>query len=430
MLPILGALILQSMYSAVDLMIVGKFGTTEGISGVSTGAGILQLFTMVIVSLTTGVTVIMGQYIGLDKSHKIGKLLGNAVCFFTVLGLILSAILAVFAKQIALLMQAPTEAVELTAQYIRICGFGFLSVVFYNFISCIFRGMGNSRLPLLFVGIACAVNVIGDLVLVAGLKMNVSGAAIATVMSQTASVLISLLVIKKQKLPFSLKREDFYFGSEIKRFFRIGAPLALQDILTNVTFLAICAFVNRLGLEASSGYGVAQRLVGFVMLIPISIIQSMSSFVAQNVGAGLEKRAKQAMQCGMLIGGIIGIPVAILAFFSGDVLSSFFTDDTAVIARSFEYLKGFAIEAVVTSILFSFLGYFNGHSRSGFVMVQGLIQSIVIRLPFSYVMSIQENATLTGIGFAAPAATIAGIVMCMIYYIVINRQKKAECDKT
>ena len=426
MLPILGALILQSMYSAVDLMIVGQFGTTEGISGVSTGASILQLFTFMIVSLTTGVTVLMGQYIGLNKAEKIGKLIGNAVCFFAVLGLALSVVLAVFARPIAAMMQAPKEALELTAQYIRICGFGFLFVVFYNFISCIFRGMGNSRLPLMFVGIACAINIIGDLVLVAGLKINVSGAAIATVSSQAVSVVISLMVIRRQKLPFTIKKEDFYFGSEIGRFFRVGAPLALQDLLTNATFLAICAFVNRLGLEASSGYGVSQRIVGFVMLIPASIIQSMSSFVAQNVGAGDEKRAKQAMKCGMLIGGLIGIPVAAMAFFGGDMLSMIFTKDAAVIGRAAEFLKGFAPEAVITSILFSFLGYFNGHSRSTFVMIQGLIQSLIIRLPISYFMSIRENATLTGIGIAAPSATFFGIIMCTVYYIYINKQYKKE----
>lgn len=421
MLPILGALVLQSMYSAVDLMIVGQFGTTEGISGVSTGASILQLFTFVMVSLTTGVTVLMGQYIGEGRAERIGTLLGNAVCFFAALGAVLSVVLIVFARPIALIMQAPAEAVELTVLYIRICGAGFLFVVFYNFISCIFRGMGNSKLPLLFVGIACVVNIVGDLVLVAGLKMNVAGAAIATILSQAVSVVISLFVIRKQKLPFSITKKDFYFGKEIGRFFRIGAPLALQEVLTNVTFLAICAFVNKLGLTASSGYGVSQRLVGFVMLIPSSIMQSMASFVAQNVGAGKEDRAKLATKFGMLIGVMIGIPVGLLAFFKGDLLSMAFTQDMAVIARSFEYLRGFAPEAVVTSILFSFYGYFNGHSRSTFVMVQGLIQSFLIRLPVSYFMSIRENASLTGIGLAAPSATVIGIAICVGYYWYLEK---------
>lgn len=424
MLPILAALVLQSMYSAVDLMIVGQFGTTEGISGVSTGASILQLFTIVTIALSTGVTVVMGQYLGTQMPEKIGKLLGNAVCFFAVVSVILSVILIVLARPIAVIMQAPEEALDLTVLYIRICGAGFIFVVFYNFISCIFRGMGNSKLPLLFVGIACVVNILGDLLFVAVFKMNVAGAAIATILSQTVSVIISLAVIRKQKLPFKLTKEDFCFGKEVSRFCRIGAPLALQEILTNVTFLAICAFVNKLGLEASSGYGISQRIVGFVLLIPSSIMQSMASFVAQNVGAGNEGRARQSMKFGMLIGSLIGVPVALLVFFYGDVVSMIFAREMEVIVRSHEYLKGFALEAVVTSILFSFYGYFNGHSRSTFVMVQGLIQSFLIRLPVSYFMSIKENASLTEIGLAAPAATIIGILICFSYYIYYTKKQE------
>ena len=355
MLPILAALILQSMYSAIDLLIVGRFGSTEGISGVSTGASILQLFTFTVVALTTGVTVLIGQYLGTGEPDKIGRLLGNAVCFFLVLSAVLSLVLIILARPIAILMQAPEEALNATTLYIRICGAGFVFVVFYNFISCIFRGLGNSRLPLLFVAIACVANILGDLFFVAVLKLNVAGAALATIISQAISVVISLLVIRKQALPFKLSRKDFTFGLEVFHFLKIGAPLALQEILTNVTFLAICAFVNKLGLEASSGYGVSQRIVGFVMLIPASIIQSMSSFVAQNVGAGNEARAKKAMRTGMVIGVIIGIPVAILTFLHGDILASVFTDNPAYITRAAEFLRGFAPEAIITSILFSFL---------------------------------------------------------------------------
>ena len=429
MLPILAALILQSMYSAIDLLIVGRFGSAEGISGVSTGASILQLFTFTVVALTTGVTVLIGQYLGTGEPGKIGRLLGNAVCFFLVLSAVLSLVLIILARPIAILMQAPEEALNATTLYIRICGAGFVFVVFYNFISCIFRGLGNSRLPLLFVAIACVANILGDLFFVAVLKLNVAGAALATIISQAISVVISLLVIRKQALPFKLSRKDFTFGLEVFHFLKIGAPLALQEILTNVTFLAICAFVNKLGLEASSGYGVSQRIVGFVMLIPASIIQSMSSFVAQNVGAGNEARAKKAMRTGMVIGVIIGIPVAILTFLHGDILASVFTDNPAYITRAAEFLRGFAPEAIITSILFSFLGYFNGHSKSTFVMIQGLIQSFMIRLPFSYIMSIRPDASLTYIGQAAPLATLIGIVMCFIYFLIINTKQRKQLSK-
>lgn len=421
MLPILGALILQAMYSAVDLLIVGKFGTTAGISGVTTGSGILNLMTFSVSSLTAGVTVVMGSYIGSGKPERLGKLIGNAVCFFTIIALGLSVVMVVFARPLAQMMQTPAEAMGLTILYVRICGAGFIFVVFYNFISSIFRGLGDSNLPLLFVGIACVVNIVGDLILVAGFHLNVAGAAIATVGAQAVSVLLSLLIIRRKKLPFQMVRKDLRLGRETGVFLRVGAPLALQEVLTELTFLALNAFVNRLGLEASSGYGIANKLQSFVMLIPVSIMQSMSSFVAQNVGAGKETRAKRAMQFGMAFGAGIGVFVGYMAFFHGDFLARAFTDEPAVVARAFEYLKGFAPEAVVTCILFSFMGYFNGHSRSLFVMLQGLAQSFLIRLPMSWLMSIRPNASLTGIGLAAPTATVCGITLCFIYYIRMQK---------
>lgn len=426
MLPILGALILQAMYSAVDLLIVGRFGTTEGISGVATGSSIMNMVTFTIGSLTTGVTVLIGKYIGEDRSNKIGRLIGSAVCFFAVLAIIISVILVVFARPITILMQAPEEAVQLTTLYIRICGVGFLFVVFYNFISSIFRGLGDSKLPFFFVVIACIVNIIGDLILVAGFHMDVVGAAIATIAAQALSVILSLVIIRHKKMPFHITREDFKFGKEIIRFGGIGAPLALQELLTSVSFLALCAFINRIGLDASSGYGVAQKIQSFIMLIPSAIMQSMASVVAQNVGAGKEERAKAAMKCGMGFGAMIGVLIAGIVFFHGDVLAAAFTNDPVVISRAFEFLRGFSPEAVVTCILFSFMGYFNGHSKSLLVMIQGLAQSFLVRLPMSYVMSIRPNASLTGIGLAGPAATIFGIVLCLIYYVLIQRNMESS----
>ncbi|MCR5290323.1 MAG: MATE family efflux transporter [Treponema sp.] len=416
MVPILAALVLQAMYGAVDLLIVGKFGTTAGISGVTTGSSIMNLFTFTIAALTTAVTVVMGRYLGEKNYSNISKLLGSAVSFFFVVGVALSFVIVCFARPIVTLLQTPPEAVDLTVQYIRICGLGYIFVVFYNVISCIFRGFGDSTSPLIFVLIACVVNIVGDLLLVAVLHMNAAGAAIATIVAQAVSVLLSLIIIKRKKLPFTITKNDVCFSVEVPKFLVIGAPLALQDLLTNVTFLALCAFVNRLGLEASSGYGVAQKVQSFVMLIPVAIMQSMASFVAQNVGANKEDRARKVMLFGMGFGSAIGVVVGIAVFCFGDGISTLFTNDPAVVARSFEFLRGFAAEAVVTCLLFSFMGYFNGHARSLFVMLQSLAQSFLVRLPVSYIMSIKPDASLTGVGLAAPLATCFGILLCFIYY--------------
>lgn len=429
MFPILGALVLQAMYSAVDLLIVGKFGSKVGISGVATGSNVLNLFTFFTCQLSIGVTVLMGRYLGERKNEKIGKLLGGSVAFFIALALLFSVILFVFANPIARLVQAPKEALDVTVSYIRICAVGFIFVVFYNFISAIMRGIGDSTMPLVFVGIACVVNIFGDLLLVAILHMDVKGAAIATVFAQAVSVVLSLLILRKRKLPFEFSIKDIAFNDEIGKFVKIGAPLALQEVLTNGTFLALCAFINHMGLDCSSGYGVAQKIQSFVMLIPSAIMQSLASFVAQNVGAGREDRARSALRTSITIGCSIGLFVGLFIFFKGDLLAAVFTNDPEVVKRAFEFLRGFAPEAVVTCILFSFMGYFNAHSKSVFVMGQGLIQSLFLRLPVSYFMSIRPNATLTGVGIAAPTATIFGIAMSLAYYRILIKKRVIVINK-
>ena len=330
----------------------------------------------------------------------------------------------VLARPFALLMQAPEEALDSTVLYVRICGGGIFFIIAYNVISSISRGIGDSKMPLIFVGIACVVNIVGDLLFIAVFKWDAAGAALATVMAQAVSVILSIIIIRKRPSPFVMKKEYIRFNPEIKRFIRVGIPIAFQEIMTQLSFLALCAFINRLGLDASSGYGVANKIVSFVMLVPGSLMQSMASFVAQNVGAGQEKRARKAMVTGMFIGCGIGIFITVLSFFRGDLLAAIFSNDAAVIARAAQYLKGFAPEAIVTAILFSFIGYYNGHSKTLFVMLQGLAQTFIVRLPMSYFMSIQPDASLTMIGLAAPCATIFGIVINLIYFVKVSREMK------
>lgn len=426
MLPILGALVLQAMYGAVDILVVGRFGTTAGISGVSTGSSIVNLITFTMTGLSMGITVLIGRYIGERNEERIGKVIGGAVCFFAVLSVIIAVLMLTMARPLALLMQAPPEAVDLTVTYVRICGGGIFFIIAYNVISSIFRGIGNSRLPLIFVAIACVVNIVGDLLFIAVFQMNVAGAALATVLAQAVSVVLSLVIIRKQKLPFRVRKSDIRFNPEIKNFVRVGTPIAFQEILTQLSFLALCAFINRLGLEASSGYGVANKIVSFVMLVPGALMQSMSAFVAQNVGAGNEKRAKQSMLTGMAIGAFIGVFIMVLSYLHGDLLSAIFTKDAAVIARSAEYLRGFSPEAIVTCILFSFIGYYNGHSQTVFVMLQGIAQTFLVRLPMSYWMSIQPGASLMWIGLAAPSATIFGIVINVLFFLSYTKRLKRD----
>lgn len=426
MMPVLGALILQAAYGAVDLLVVGRFGSTSGLSAVSTGSQVLNLVTFVVIQFAMGITVLIARYLGEKRPERIGAVIGGAAIVFTMISIGLFVVMVCFARPISVLMQAPVEAVDLTSSYVRICGSGIFFIVAYNLMSAIFRGLGDSKSPLLFVLVACIVNVIGDLFFVAVLHKDAAGAAVATVMAQALSVVFAVILLLKKELPFAIKKSDFRFNPQCKKFLKIGLPLALQECLTQLSFLALCAFVNRLGLEASSGYGVACKIVNFAMLVPSALMQSMASFVSQNVGAGKTKRAKKSMVTGIGVGLAVGCVVFLLVMFKGDVLAGFFSTDAAVIQNGYDYLKGFALETIVTAVLFSMIGYFNGNNKTLWVMAQGLIQTLLVRLPLAYFMSIQPNASLTKIGLAAPISTIVGIILNIGFFLYLERANRKK----
>ena len=424
MVPVLGALILQAAYGAVDLLVVGRFGSTSGLSAVSTGSQVLNLVTFVVTQLAMGITVLIARYLGERRPEQIPALLGGGALVFVLISVALCILLVGFARPISVLMQAPEESLDLTVSYVRICGGGIFFIVAYNLLSAIFRGLGDSKSPLLFVLVACVVNIFSDLLLVVGLHMDAAGAALATVFAQAVSVVCAVVLLAKKQLPFTIRRTDFRFNPQCRKFLEIGLPLALQEFLTQLSFLALCAFVNRLGLEASSGYGIASKIVNFAMLVPSALMQSMASFVSQNMGAGKPKRAKQSMLTGIGVGLGFGCVVFALVMLKGDLLAGFFSTDAAVIQDAFAYLRGFAPETLATAVLFSMVGYFNGNQKTLWVMVQGLVQTLLVRLPLAYFMSIQPDASLTNIGLAAPTSTAVGILLNIGFYLYLSRRER------
>lgn len=209
MIPILGALVLQAAYGAVDLLVVGRFGSTAGLSAVSTGSQILNLVTFVITQLAMGITVLIARYIGEKSTDQVGQLLGGATVVFSMIAVVLFVVMVFFSNSLALLMQAPIEAISLTSFYVKICGAGIIFIIAYNVFSAIFRGLGDSKSPLVFVAIACLVNNIGDLIFVAILHMDAVGAAIATVLAQAVSVFFGFRNAKKKRIAISYWLEGF-----------------------------------------------------------------------------------------------------------------------------------------------------------------------------------------------------------------------------
>lgn len=421
--PVLFALFLQAMYGAVDLLIVGHFSTTENISGVATGSMLIQSITMVVCAFAMGITVLIGQKIGEGRANEAADVIGSGISLFAIIALILSIVFLIFAPVFSRLLRAPVEAFSQTVDYVRICGGGFLFVVAYNLLGSIFRGLGDSKMPLITVAISCVFNIFADLVFVAVFKMGSAGAAYATILAQAVSVLISLLIIKVRPLPFKMSWKKLKMENTlVARIIRIGFPLALQDFLVGISFLVIMAIVNSMGVLKSAGVGVAEKVCAFLMLVAAAFSQSMSAFVAQNFGAKKMDRAKKALFYGIILSLAAGSIMGSATFLFGDRMSAIFSSDSQVIAQSFDYLKAYAIDCFLTAFLFCFIGYFNGTGQTFFVMIQGIIGAFCIRIPVAFIMSRTLDATLFRIGIATLCSTVVQILMCLVVFLTTRKK--------
>jgi len=413
-LPVLAALFLQSLYGAVDLLVVGRFGSAADVSAVSTGSQVMMTLTHLVSSFAMGATILLGQQIGEGNGDRGGETIGACVVLFACVGAALTALAVPGAGVLAGVMRAPKEAFALTTDYVRICGAGTLVIVAYNLIGSVFRGIGDSATPLVTVAIACACNIAGDLLLVAGLHMGTAGAALATVFAQGVSVAISLALMRRRTLPFRLRREHIRFnGPVMGRIARLGLPIALQDLLVGVSFLIIQAIVNALGLIPSAGVGVAEKVCGFIMLVPSSFMQAMSAFVAQNAGAGKYGRARTALRCGIGLSLCVGVVMFYLSFFRGDLLARMFSGDADVVAAAADYLKAYGIDCMLTPIFFCFIGFYNGIGMTRFVMLQGIVSAFCVRVPVSWLMSRRTPVSLFAIGLATPCSSALQIILCL-----------------
>jgi putative MATE family efflux protein len=420
-IPILLAILLQTMYGAVDMLVVGKFSNAAEVSAVSTGSWIMQTITAAITGLAMGTTIMLGKKIGEKKSHEGGEVIGASIYILSLIGVVITVLMLIVAPIVTKIMHAPEEAFTSTVSYIRICSVGTLFIIAYNVLGSIFRGIGDSKMPLISVAIACVLNIAGDLLFVGVFNMGASGAAIATVFAQAVSAVISILIIKHSGLPFDFSLKDIRFKKDtIDSVVKLGIPIALQDVLVCISFLAITAIVNSLGVIASAGVGVAEKICGFVLIVPSSYMQAMSAFVAQNIGAEKPARAKKALFYAIGTSLLVGFFLSYFSFFHGDLLIGLFAKESEVIISGAEYLKAYAVDCMLVSFLFCFIGYFNGCGKTTFVMAQGIIGAFLIRIPVSYVMSNMIPVSLFRIGLATPASTVVQIILCAVYFFILQ----------
>jgi len=421
--PILVALFLQQLYGAVDLLIVGNFATSSDVSAVSIGFQFISTFINLIAGLSVGTTIIIGQKLGSNKHDDIGSVIGTGVLIFFIIALAITFFVGTKSDFYASILNTPTASFAKTSQYIQVLAYGSIFLVGYNVLGSIYRGLGDSLTPLIAVIIATIVNVVLDYIFVHIYGMGSYGAAIATVIAQGIAVFFSLIIIGKRNNTFTFSFHDIaYHKVYTPLTLKLGAPLSINAFFVSLSFTFILAIANKFGVYVSAGVGVTERLIAFLMLIPMAFGQSIASFVSQNVGAKKYSRASKGLFLSMFISlGFAVISVAI-SLTKGEQLLGLFTSDFKVIAPAFEYLKAYCFDIVFTSFLFPSIGYFNGYGKTKFTLISGTIGALLFRIPFSYLFSTIVPTSIFLIGLGTPLGTVFQLVVSVFYYKHLKKQ--------
>lgn len=413
--PFLLASFLQAFYGAVDLFVVGQYTGSAAVSAVAIGSQVMQTVTGIILGISTGGTVLIARRIGENNQKRAASAVGNLAIVFVVLACLLTPVMLIFHPTAVSLMQTPSEAVADARKYIFICSCGIPFIIGYNAVSGIFRGIGDSKTPVYFIVIACGVNIAGDFLLSGWLRLGAAGAAIATVTAQMVSFL-AFLVYMKKGLPFSFGRGDLRFRKDdAAAILKVGFPLALQDALVNISFLAITAIVNTLGLIPSAAVGVAEKIMGFAFLPAGAFAAAVATMSAQNLGAGKPGRARSSYRCGILYAMIFGIAVCIFAQLFPNVLPGVFSRDEAVIVAAGQYMRSYTIDCILVSFVFCTNSYFNSYGKSLISFIHSMIATFGVRIPATYFLSRYATDSLYVMGLAAPAASLVSIIICCFF---------------
>lgn len=424
-MPFMMACFLQALYGAVDLYVVGQYSGSAAVSAVSIGSQVMMTVTSVLIGISTGGTVLIAHRVGEQAPEKAAAAVGTLAVLFLILAGVMTPLMLVLTKAAVSLMSTPAEAVEDAQIYIRICSAGVPFVIGYNGVSAIFRGIGDSKTPVLFIIIACAVNIAGDFLLVGALQMGAAGAAIATIGAQAISFGASILYIGKKGLSFPFSGKDIRLNRpDAVSILAVGLPLALQDSLVHISFLMITAVINSLGLVASAAVGIAEKIMGFAFLPAGAFSSAVATMSAQNLGAGDAGRAKKSWQYGMAYSFAFGTLVCLFAQLFPNVMPGVFSKDSAVIIAAGQYMRTYAIDCVLVSFVFNTNSYFSSYGRSLICFVHSMAATFLFRIPATYLFSKIAGDSLLPMGWAAPLASLASIIICLFYLPRLSKEDR------
>lgn len=414
--PFLLGILVQNLYGAVDLFVVGQYATTADVSAVTIGSQLMAIVTQLIIGFATGITILIGQYFGAKDKKGLTRTVGASVTLFGISAFILMATYIILHKQFILAVQTPAEAVRAAEQYLLACSFGIVFIVGYNVVSNILTGLGDSKTSFIIILIACIINIVLDVILVKYFYLGALGAAIATTAAQAGSFFFSLIYLKRKGLGFPFSRSDIRFDKmQSIRIIKIGGPVAIQNVMVSFSFLFITAIINQIGLVASAAVGIVEKLITFLFVPATAMGTSVGTASSQNLGAGQPERARKCMWWGIMLAFSAAVLITLYCQIGGATLTGLLSKDREVVLLAASYLKSYILDILMVSLIFPMNGFFNSCGKSWFSLVHSLVTTFAVRIPMAYFLSRTAESSLFLIGFAAPASTLVSVIMCIIF---------------
>lgn len=418
-LPLVLASILQMLYNVVDMIVVGQFVGSAGLSGVSIGGEILNLVTFTCMGFANAGQIIISQYVGLNDRDSISKTIGTLFSVILILAVAFTVIGLVGTDFFLGLLNTPAEAWTETQSYVTICFSGLIFIFGYNAVSAMLRGMGDSKKPMYFVAMATVINVVFDLIFVAGMDMGAAGAAIATVMGQAFSFIVSLiyLYIRRKSFGFDFKLRSFAIRKQqLLPLVKLGFPMALQSSAISISMLVVNANVNAYGVIASSVTGVGGRLKSVVAIVTHSFCTSTATLVGQNFAAGKFGRARKAVHLALLsVVAYAAICSVILLLFPRQAFGLFSTDPD-VIELGLSYVPCMLVAFGSFSLMAPYNGFITGIGHVSLNFIISILDGVVVRIGLSLLLGKVLNYGLMGFWYGNELAGYVTVILAAAYF--------------
>ncbi len=410
---------LQVLYSTIDMIIVGHYVGTFGLSAVSQSSQIVNFATMICLGFSNAGQVLISQALGAKKHKEMNDIMGTLAGFVLVLSLVISAVIFAFRGIILDLINIPDEAAQMAMDYLVICTLGLIFTAGYNMVSAVLRGMGDAKSPFIFIGIASALNLILDILFTGILGWGVVGAAWATIMGQAVSFIFSIfyLYAKRESFGFDFKRESFVPRKKyIGMIASLGTPMAIQSGFINVSMLFVNAMINDVGVVASATFGVGVRIDDIVNKISQGIQYAAMPMISQNIGAGDQERAKKVVYHAWIISAIMTVMFMLLYVLLGKQLFMLFSDDPLVHEMSSTFITAILWMFPAFSLMRGTGAFIQGIGNAKLGMVLAILDGVALRIGLSWLFGIALDFGFFGFVLGYGLAPYGYAIPSLIYF--------------